>query len=454
MIEKLQNHPKTILFFLGCLSALAMAPVYAWPFMMLGYSTLLHYLTKAHTSRQAALYAFIFFLGYFLTGLYWVSSSLLVDFDRWWWALPFSFVGLPILLSLFPLAVIFIASYIKKYRAFCFIIALIIIDFTRGYLFTGFPWNMPAHTWAHTPIMLAILPIIGFYGLNILTIILFTIPGLLFARSKFASFIFVAIFAAIIFIPLSPASPEKPFPDNVIMIQANIPQDEKWHPSYIERNLDRYLSMSIDTIEEGHTDAPFLIIWPETAISERIYNHRPFRHRINTFLESLPKDSHVITGYLHHHENGYYNGLAVLNAQTGLNILYNKHHLVPFGEYMPFGLETVTGFTGLQSGTVPRSIEIGKQSFLPLICYEIIFPRYAAHAQNNDIILNLTNDAWFGNTAGPYQHYDHAIFRAVEQNINVIRLSGSGVSGLISNHGTNKKILPLREQKAFYHNIR
>jgi len=446
----LLNNPKTVLFCLGCLSALAMAPVYAWPVMMIGYAVLITQLTKTTTGRQAALYAFSFFFGYFLVGLYWISSSLFVDFERWWWALPLSFAGLPFLLALFPAVIIGVAAAattVKKFRAFVFVLALILADLARGHLFTGFPWNLPVHTWVNSDLMMATLPFMGLYGLNSVTLIAF---GALALLRPWQQMTFASILMLLSFIPLQQQN-ETSLPKNLVMVQANIPQHEKWQRHLVDRNFNRYLTMSLEGIETK-TNEPHLIIWPETAISDYMMNVPRFQTGLQDFLDRLPEESLLITGVLtFDNTNGnHYNSLIMLNRRGDRIARYDKHHLVPFGEYMPFGLDTITGFSNFASGQKPAPLRLPNGlNILPLICYESLFPGYARYPA--DILLNITNDAWFGDTAGPYQHFDHMRFRAAETRTPVIRLSGNGISGLIDGNGDLIALTHLNRQVRLEH---
>jgi len=432
MNQLLNNHRYCALFCLGCISALGMAPVYAWPLMFVGYIVLMFFLVKSGGNKKPALCAFLFFFGYYLTSFYWVSSSLFIDLNQWWWALPLSFIGLPLLLSLFPVFFTYLASFSPKYKWACYTTALIAADWARGTLFTGFPWNFPAHTWVHTDTVMALLPYIGLYGLNAVTITLFFLPALLSKWVKIT--FFVAAVVSITLIPINKVNVEFPLGNNITLVQANISQGEKWDPQYMWRNFDRYLSMSQSL--NKRTDAQ-IIIWPETALSEQFLSYPEPKAEFLKFLKELPINSILISGYLNH-ENGHpINSLVAFNTRGDIIARYNKHHLVPFGEYMPFGLETVTGFSNFKNGIKPEPITISHigLTFLPLICYEIIFPQYSQAAKNADFILNITNDAWFGKTAGPYQHFDHAIIRAIENKKAVIRISGNGISAIINPHG-------------------
>jgi apolipoprotein N-acyltransferase len=405
-----------------------MAPVYAWPLMALGYATLVYFLHNTQSWKETKTYSFLFFFGYFLTSFYWICNSLFVDFQTWWWALPFAFAGLPLLLALIPTFFLTFANFVQHYKFAAILMALVIADIVRGFIFTGFPWNYAAHTWVHHDLLMATLPVIGFYTLNALTLIIF---GMLFFIPRAIAVIIIAVISVSGFWHLP--HNKNPIDKNITLIQANIPQDEKWNPQYIERNFNRYIDMSTDAL--GIAGEPQTIIWPETAISRNLLSYAEYQNRLSEFLASLPEGSHLITGYLDVKGDDFFNSLIVLNRNGEILQTYDKHHLVPFGEYMPLGLDTITGFKGFQSGEPPKPITIADQSILPLICYEIIFPHYARQKNKSDLILNITNDAWFGHTAGPYQHFDHARFRAAETRTPVIRLSGNGMSGFIDEYG-------------------
>ena len=440
MKRHLLNHPKIALFCLGCLAAMAMAPVYAWPLLFVGYGGLMAFLLRSTSWKQAGLHSFLFFFGYFICSLYWTSASLFVEFDVWWWALPFSFAGLPFLLALFPALTCIAAFFIKKGRFFAFLAALILADYARGTLFTGFPWNLPVHTWTHTPFMMSLLPFIGFWALNAITILTITLTAAFFMRQARYIYLPITILSLALLPAITQAKNSISLPD-IVMVQTNIPQKEKWNPDLVWRNFNRYIDSS-QTAVAPYKDALY-VMWPETAISERLLSYPDIQRTFENFLEGLPKGSLLITGYLRYDNGGaFYNSLAIFDRAGQIVALYDKHHLVPFGEYMPLGLDTITGFNGFSAGRRPAPINLGDASILPLICYEIIFPKYSAYSEA-DFILNITNDSWFGRTAGPYQHFDHARFRAAENGIPVLRISGNGISGAIASDGAVTKALPL-----------
>ncbi len=321
-------------------------------------------------------------------------------------------------------------------------------DIARGHLFTGFPWNLPAHTWVNIDIMMATLPFIGLWGLNSLTIILFCLP--VFIQNKITRTCYIILLIGLSFLSF-PKDGSMSLPQNISLIQANIPQHEKWDPKFIWRNFDRYIEMSNQTILNQE---PQIIIWPETAISQNFLNYKQPYQEFRNFLKSLPENSILITGYLNFKVDKAYNSLVVFNRDGDMIAQYDKHHLVPFGEYMPFGLDTITGFSNFQEGGAPELIRLDKQNinFLPLICYESIFPRHSKAATQGSIIIQITNDSWFGNTAGPYQHFDHARLRAIENRRPFIRLSGNGLSGVINENGHIQSLSQLNKKAIIQNN--
>jgi apolipoprotein N-acyltransferase len=290
---------------------------------------------------------------------------------------------------------------------------------------------MPIHGWINSDLIREALPYITLYGLSSLIIITFGLTAIISWKWRgLITLILIILF----FFPLN----QKPMKldNNIIMVQANIPQNEKWEPEFIARNFNRYIDMSLNAVE---TNEPQIIIWPETAISQYLLENRSYLERFVSFLSNLPQDSILITGVLTYDDFGnHFNSLISYNQSGNIIARYDKHHLVPFGEYMPFGLDTITGFNNFQYGPPPKMIRLDSNirfSFVPLICYESIFTHYSTITTDSGVLLNITNDSWFGNTAGPYQHFDHARFRAAENKTMVLRLSGNGISAIISQHG-------------------
>jgi len=464
------KYPKTSLFCLGCLSALATAPVYWWFMIAIGYAALTAHLLQQTRLRTVFFQTWIFFLAYFMASLYWISHALTIDIHLWWWALPLSFTGLPALLAIFPALFAGMVLIIRRLinpptliAGILLIFALFAADYARSVILTGFPWNLPVHIWARTPMMMDFLPIFSLWGLNFITIMLFGMMGVFlsalvrkhYQSASFLLFIGLSMIAVMAFFP-QPSSPSNTLDSlaknyQIHMIQANISQDTKWDPRYIWQNFETYLAMSSDAVEND--GKPAIIIWPETATSSSLLSYPQVNEKLKKFLTSLPLGSLLITGFLNSNYGQtpplHYNSMVIFNTEGDILAKYDKHHLVPFGEFIPFQsfipIGSVTGFEGFQAGSPPQYIDLVQSygmNVLPLICYEIIFPRFLQENKTiptNAIIINATNDAWFGKTAGAYQHFDHALFRARENNIPVLRLSGNGISAIIDSDGRIKR---------------
>lgn len=446
-----------------------MAPVYIWPLMAAGYTALLYCLVRANGTGQAFAFTWVFFFGYFSASLYWISHALFVDIALWWWALPLSFIGLPVLLSLFPAVLAGLAARIRHFAgpnailsAILFSIALILADIARSTLLTGFPWNLPVHAWAKTPYVTNVLPYLGLFGLNALMVVLLSVPAFAIAawmekRRVFAFLIILTAIASIMASRHVPPPHNQSVQNNALetiesnyrlrLIQANIPQKVKWDPAYVWRNFETYLAMTADSLDKGRADKPALIIWPETALSANFLSYPQAGAVFHDFLASLPPESILVSGLLNSDYRQtppkHYNSIAFFDRSGNVIAKYDKHHLVPFGEYIPYQslvpIGPISGFEGFEAGTPPAPIRIGNTELpdiLPLICYEIIFSSYAQSATLNGVIINITNDAWFGKTAGAYQHFDHAVLRAVENRMPVIRMSGNGISAIIHPDGS------------------
>jgi apolipoprotein N-acyltransferase len=417
-----------------------MAPIYLWPVTLTGYAILINFLIFEKSKKQIFLKTFLFFFGFHICGLYWVSSSLFVDFETWWWALPFSLIGLPLFCALHPSLFALLTAWLPKFKWLGYCAAFAFADWVRAYTFTGFPWNFPIHGMVNNVVMF-MLPMIGFYALNASIIF---VAGLMTLNRKFCMIIFLLL-VSIWFVPLSiMVNKSNSPPNNTVLVQANIAQKDKWDPDQVLQHLNTYILMSQAAVKK---DEPHIIIWPETVLSQNLLSYPPAKIMMNGFLESLPENSLLVSGYLNHHNDKNYNSLIVKNKSFESFSKYDKHHLVPFGEYMPFGIDTITGFKGFSSGDLPKPINVGSENVFPLICYEIIFPRYMKSDNNYDYILNITNDSWFGKTAGPYQHMDQARLRAIEFQKPVLRLSGNGISGWIETNGLIRNQMALDTKK-------
>lgn len=462
------------LFALGALSARSMAPANLWPVLFIGLGGLYFFVSKAPTPFKAGLYAMIFALGYFGFSLSWIGNALLIKDNPYWWAWPLAVSGLPLLLSLFPASLCMLHKYISlrliksaapflNYVSFC--ICLAISDYARGHIFTGFPWNLYGYTWADILPIAQLASISDIYLLNIVTIFWAVFPAFIitspykwFAKTIITTLVILSFAVIYIFGQVRIDNyDEKYIPDTqVIVVQPNIKQSEKWKPENRAKNFLQLVEMS--NYNDGYKAKNTIIIWPETAISQDVLNTKWAMDRIRSLLANYPDTATLVTGALLHNSetNTYNNSIITLNSKAEITNQYDKKHLVPFGEYMPlsniFDIAPIVGFTGFQKGEKANIQRLPSGArYAAVICYEIIFPHFTRffNIKKPDFIINVTNDAWYGNSAGPYQHIVQVKFRAIESGIPVIRSANTGVSIAYSPIGKAVSSIKLGEKNIF-----
>jgi apolipoprotein N-acyltransferase len=437
-----------LMFGIGLLAALAMPPVNLVPVLLVCFPMLYTILNKSLTTRQAAIKTWLFHFGYFTAGLYWIAWALLVDATNNWWALPFALFGLPALMSFYP-AIAAVLWYRLAWRGTARIILLAVLlgisEWVRGWAFTGFPWNLWGYTWTAYLPMLQSVALIGMYGLTFLTILLALAPSFMMQRLQSRSAGAMTVFILLMFIALfawgSGRLTHDPVQDSstfvIRIVQPNIPQTAKWDPKIRDANEQK---MWAHTIQESATP-PYLVIWPETAMTQ--FTTEDVR-RFESLLQGLlPTGTLLATGVLDVELDAkgnrrFFNRISVYD-QTGSRLdAYEKAHLVPFGEYLPlqkyWPVKPVAFKEGqFTAGSGLRTVTINNiPSFSPLICYEVLFPGTTVDSKHRpQWILNVTNDAWYGYTSGPFQHLAISQTRAVEEGLPLVRAANTGVSVVI-----------------------
>lgn len=440
-------------FIAGALSGLSMAPWFLLPLLFVGFSVLYTIINASTNTFGSGLCGWFFGFGYFLVSLYWVANALLVEGNDYAWAYPIAVTGLPALLAFFPA---FGAAFSKRFFnfkmlsgffGFCAVMAL--SEWLRGHVLSGFPWNLYGYSWGNILPMLQILSIGNVYFLTALTIFWASIGGFIFIHKAIFRPATPMIIAAITTIAATYIYGSNRLDDaqnlgnqNVIakVIQPNIAQHEKWDREKIPDNFRKILRLSAATGEEN---APVILVWPETAIAQMHLNDTGAMNAIKDMLASYPQGANLLTGTLRHNlaTNGFYNSLVMLSTNGQIENIYDKHHLVPFGEYIPLQniipLRTINRFSGFTAGNDNKTQETDfGQSYSPLVCYEILFPGgVTANDNHPDFIANVTNDAWYGDKVGPHQHLLKARFRAIEEGIPVLRSANTGISAIIDPYG-------------------
>jgi apolipoprotein N-acyltransferase len=410
--------------------------------------------------------------GYFLAGLWWVGAAFLVEADKFAWALPLGVVALPAVLAFFPAAGFAIARLLWSpgpARVFALAFGLGLAEWARGLLFTGFPWNDLGMALGANLTLAQIASLVGLHGLTFLTIAIFAAPATLWSvgegRLNLAPAGLAALALALIaafggFRLMAPASANLPGV-KLRLIQPNVGQDDaSFSPETKDAILRRYFDLSERATapdRSGVRDVTHLI-WPESAFPFILSRDPQALADIAGFLAG---GATLITGAARREDVGggpprYFNSIEIV-GRGGLSAeRYDKQHLVPFGEYMPFEniLERahITQFVDIPGGFAPgapsRILRIpGLPDAMPLICYEAIFPieigSVFSGAERPRWLLNVTDDAWFGQTPGPYQHFAQARLRAIELGAPLVRDANSGISAVLDGFGRQIIAAPL-----------
>lgn len=451
-------------FVSGCVAALALAPLFWWPLYIIGVSCLYISISNSRSGVSRFWRGWLFGLGYFVSGLYWIGNALLVEGNPYAWAWPLAVLALPALLSFFTGFAALVAGTIASLRSlagFLFFTATFsLFEWLRGHIFTGFPWNLPGYIWGDTLEIAQAAALSDIYGLSLITFFAAAAPGFIvlnYNRHRITS-IGLSIFSLLIFSALfiyghmrlasNPTAYHKDI--EVRVVQPNVLQHEKWDRSLMAAHFRRHLDLSLENTGRADPDKQIIIVWPETAISHHFLTNPLARRDIDQMLQAAGGQATLLSGALRYtpEDKTYANSLIQINPESPRDIIYDKHHLVPFGEYIPFQnyipLKPVVQFTGFVPGPgsavfrlPPHQHKQSTLSYLPLICYEAIFSRHAIYnnGETPDFLVNVTNDAWYGLSPGPYQHYVQARFRAIETGVPLVRAANTGISAVTDAFG-------------------
>jgi len=440
----LRSGSALLTFGLGAVLAQALAPVhFLWGIpVALGLVTM--QLQRVSSAWAGAWVGWLFGLGYFGFGLSWIVEPFQIDPDRHAWMAPFALLFLAAGLALFWGVAFGLAARVssRSLRCLTLIAAWSLAEFGRAYLLTGLPWAAFGQFWIDTPAA-TVLPWIGPQGLAVLTLVAVLPLGLLPRRPLISVAPLVLALGLFLVLPRPPAAV---LTQKVVrLVQPNAPQDQKWHPDYRWGFVRRQLEYT------SAVPRPDLIVWPETAVPQLLGNADETLLAIAAAADGVP----VITGLQRYQDRRYFNSLIVMDRTGETSQIYDKTHLVPFGEYVPFGDALarfgITGFAsqnggGYSAGPGVQILDLSVGKALPLICYEAVFPQLLNTApERADMLVQITNDAWFGLYSGPYQHLVQARMRAAEQGLPMIRVANTGVSAMIDPYGRLREMLPLGE---------
>ncbi len=441
--------------FAGLFAGLGHVPFSLVPLSLFGFALAIWVLLQGRSSKQAALTGWLFGTGHFGITLFWIVEPFQIDAELHGWIAPFALVLLAAGLALFWGLAFWGAAKTggrdPLKRAIALVASLGLIELSRAYVLTGFPWALPAYVWVETDVR-GWASLVGSHGLSVLTLSLCALAALAVSQRSSRSLAGGATLAAgIIFLLAGPRllPEETDLSDRPIvrLVQPNAPQDQKWDA---EKAIG-FVRRQILFTAEASDPRPDLIVWPETAIPWLLDRAGPVLEEVSAASGGAP----VILGAQRFDGAEYFNALAVIGPSGLPDAIYDKHHLVPFGEYMPFpALFRATGIRGIAeradgafaAGSGPALLDLGPLGrMLPLICYEVIFPQNLRGTERPDFLVNITNDAWFGQFAGPQQHFAQARMRAVESGLPMARAANTGISAMIDPGGRVLGYLPLGE---------
>ena len=443
-------------FGLGILAALALPPLYGAPLLLVAFPGLIWLLSGVDRARGAFWIGWWFGLGYFMLGLYWISNALLVEGDAFVWLVPLAAAGLPAALAIFTgLSCLAAWGWARASRSdltLSLVIFWVAGEWLRGHVLTGFPWNLIGASLGFSNGLSQFAALSGAYGLSLLAVLVASLPAMLARRdltrpagwtpALAAAGLLAAVWLGGLW-RLDNARVTMTPDVRLRLVQANIAQEDKWKPSRRQDNLIAHMRLS----ERGGQRAITYFIWPETAVPYFIGNEPSRRVLIGRLARP---GGGVITGAvrLRRDEAGgvqIWNSVFALAPTGALTGVYDKSHLVPFGEYVPWrAVLTRLGLDKLVPGEVDYSPGPGRRTLhlpglppvSPLVCYEVIFPGAVLDPADRPAwLLNLTNDAWYGRSTGPYQHLEMARLRAIEEGLPLVRAAGTGISAVFDPYG-------------------
>jgi apolipoprotein N-acyltransferase len=424
----------------GALSALAFPPLYVLPALLIGIPVLLCLIEGARRPLVAARRGWWFGFGLYVVGLYWITEAIMIEAARFWWLVPFAVPGLAAVLAVFVAVPAAVASRARPGwpAALSLAGAWVLADLARQFVATGFPWNPLGSVWEFPgrlgDIMIQPASLVGVHGMTLATILLAATP-LLGRAWRAGALAVLALWCGFGIIRLDQKAP--PGPDmTVLLIQGNVAQGQKWDRALMVSIFRHYLDLTHDAVAgiDGH---PAVVVWPETASPALLQTDAPARQLI---AEAANGATALVGSVRFDEAERPRNSLFALGANGVIESIYDKWHLVPFGEYqpdwLPVGVQVVPG-GGFARGPGPRTLHIpGIPPVGVLICYEAIFSHQVIDERDRpDWMVNVTNDAWFGNSSGPRQHLAAARLRAVEEGLPLMRAANTGISAGFDGNG-------------------
>ncbi len=437
----------------GCLASIALPPADILPLLWIAFPILIWLLDGVQTRKGAFWVGWLFGFGYLAFSLYWLTFALFVAIDQYWWAVPFASSGLAFGLSIYWGIGTWLASYVPRERPLARVLTLVaawsVAEWVRGHALTGFPWNLPGYAWTEFPWLIQIAAWIGVYGVTVLVVLAPSLASLLGNRviplrhGRMAAGAGLALVAAVAVVGAIRLPGEAmPTVENVRLrlVQPSIQQSLKWVEGRQLQNLREHIQLS----ERPADRMPNVIIWPEAAEPYPLDGHPD---NAKTIGARLRPGQILVTGIardgLEENPPTYHDSIQALDPAGNILATYDKFHYVPFGEYMPLSKwfpivkAVAAGDIDPTAGPGPVTMYLpGLPPAGPLICYEVIFPGDVVEpGKRPDWLLDVTNDAWFGLSAGPYQHFAMMRVRTVEEGLPLVNAANDGISGVIDPYG-------------------
>ncbi len=475
MLEKILNNRIIILYLLPlCLGLLSVFSFQPFNFSLINFLLLptlfliiVHVKKRSKSTYRKKPYlknlftvGFLFGFGFYLGGISWISHSLTFD-DNFKIFIPFSIILIPLFLAFFNGLTTLIVGQFITYNLSSILIfsaSFALSDYIRSKIMTGFPWNLWAYSWSWFIEVIQLLNILGLFAFNLIVITIFTIPAAFFFKSSFSkktlilSTTFFFIISNYIFgtfsINKNKALLNYLNDENKIYVKVISPNFKLKYDLTIKEAQEKLKKLIRYSNPSQHKAK--LFIWPEGVFTGFSYNQiYQFKE---LFRNNFRDDQYILFGINTFDEisKEYFNSIIVVNNKFEILHQYDKKKLVPFGEFLPFenflnnfGLKKITqGHGSFSKGKTQKNIVINNSNILALICYEVIFPELIQKADNEtNLIINISEDGWFGHSIGPHQHFAKAIFRSIEINSFLIRSANKGISAIISNKGTIVKKL-------------
>lgn len=447
-------------FGFGVMSTLTLAPFFFFPLIVPSFSGLYFLLQAAPTRRRLFWDGWWWGWGYYMTGLYWFCVALMTDVESFGWLMPFALFGLTGIIAIYSGAACLLMRFVRATgiaRIYCFSVIWMCVEFARGYWFSGFPWNLIGYSFGFSDTSLQLAALMGAYGLSWYAVLLGTSAamllerrGIMTAAAVWASFAIGLAWGHGRIAGANEIPQERRYVNDVLLrlVQGDISQPHKWDPKLQMEGLRQYIDLSQSPGIEEVTH----IIWPETAVPYTLQSGTKLAKMLGSFI---PPGSYLITGSLRMEGDeanwNIWNSLMAVDHSGEVVGSYDKIRLVPFGEfqplrdYVPKSWMTPVGDKDFSRGANEQKLDWpGLPPMLPLICYEAIFPEMSMprHARPK-MLLTVTNDAWFGTSSGPYQHFHMARMRAVEQGVPLVRVANTGITAVVDSVGQIVSYMPL-----------